>query len=177
MSAVIEGANPLADAAMPEKESVETVTDGAVSEQVTVDGASFADERSAIDRSLIVSADGDGGSVVGESVDEGVAEIALPEPVSTETVVRDVLVRDYKWFWSTDDTGTFERVAEILDGSALGDDPLTDTAGRVRAVLWQSRHVNGGPSAAATCSIFHALGRQDELGWVAREAYLYAIGL
>jgi hypothetical protein len=106
-----------------------------------------------------------------------VSEVAAAVKQATEVVVRDVLERDYRWYWFTEDTEALGQVVDLLSVPASEEDPLAETAGKVRAILWQSRHASGGQSAAATCSIFHALGRQRELGWVAREAYLYAMGL
>lgn len=178
ISAVTEGENPLVDVAIPESESAETLAVAAVTEQGVVGSA---DEHTAGESSLIVSAaDIAGESVTDESAGESIEDepvagesldgVAVPAVESVEAIVRRVLTQTYGRYWSIDDTETLNRVVEILA------DDAPETAGRVRAVLWR-RNANGGPSAAATCNIFSALGRTDELGWVAREAYLYAIGL
>lgn len=46
-------------------------------------------------------------------------------------------------------------------------------AEEVREILW-NRYSGGGVSAIATCNLFYALGRQDELGWVRAEAGNYS---
>jgi hypothetical protein len=114
-------------------------------------------------------------AVAGELV--GDDEVVRAIRRATEAIVRNVLERDYGWYWFTDDAEALGQVVELLSVPVNGEDPLAETAGKVRALLWQSRHVSGGQSATATCSIFNALGRQAELGWVSREAYLYAMGL
>ena len=91
------------------------------------------------------------------------------ENETTETVIRKVLGLTYDRFGFKNDTNTVERVAAIL-AETVPADGESEVAGRVREILW-NRYTGGGASAGATCNLFYALGREDELGWVIEEAH------
>jgi hypothetical protein len=93
-----------------------------------------------------------------------------------EAIVRGVLMGTYNRYWRSSDTETLQRVVEILNDPALVKHPRFEAASRVRAALWQGTPL-GGPSAAATCNVFFAVGREDEVGQIAREAAEYAAGI
>lgn len=95
---------------------------------------------------------------------------AMFENETTETVIRKVLGLTYDRFGFKNDTSTVERVAALLAAEIPEDVSTSETAGKVREILW-NRYSGGGASAGATCNLFYALGRQDELGWVTEEAH------
>lgn len=96
--------------------------------------------------------------------------LTMFENENTETVIRKVLGLTYDRFGFKNDTSTVERVAALLAEPVLADGSESETAGKVREILW-NRYSGGGASAGATCNLFFALGRQDELGWVIGEAH------
>lgn len=111
------------------------------------------------------------------SADDVEVSVPVPAPAADlETIVRDVLTRTYGRYWHVGDKETLARVVEILNDTALVKDPHFEAASRVRAALWQGT-VLGGPSAAATCNVFFAVGREDELGSIARAAADYTAGI
>lgn len=96
--------------------------------------------------------------------------LTMFENETTETVIRKVLGLTYDRFGFKNDTRTVERVAELLALEVPADKSKAKTAGKIREILW-NRYTGGGASAGATCNLFYALGRQDELGWVIEEAH------
>lgn len=92
------------------------------------------------------------------------------ENENTETIIRKVLGLTYDRFGFKNDTSTVERVAELLALEVPTDKSKAKAAGKIREILW-NRYTGGGASAGATCNLFYALGRQDELGWVIEEAH------
>lgn len=96
--------------------------------------------------------------------------LTMFENETTETVIRKVLGLTYDRFGFKNDTSTVERVAAILAEPLPTDGRKSKAAGKVREILW-NRYTGGGASAGATCNLFYALGRQDELDWVIDEAH------
>lgn len=92
------------------------------------------------------------------------------ENETTENVVRKVLGLTYDRFGFKNDTHTVERVVEILAQPIPATVDESEAAGKVREILW-NRYTGGGASAGATCNLFFALGRENELGWVIGEAH------
>lgn len=91
----------------------------------------------------------------------------------TETIAATVLDATYRHFGFTKDSPTFGRIMANLnnntDEGEYGTPEASGAAEKVREILWNT-YSGGGASAAATCNLFYALGRQNELGWVAGEA-------
>jgi hypothetical protein len=96
--------------------------------------------------------------------------LAMFENETTETVIRKVLGLTYDQFGFKNDTHTVERVTALLAEPVPADSSEYEVAGKVREVLW-NRYSGGGASAGATCNLFFALGREEELGWVIDEAH------
>jgi hypothetical protein len=92
------------------------------------------------------------------------------ENETTETVIRKVLGLTYNQFNFQNDDRTIERIAEILAKPIPTEVDESEAAGEVREILWNS-YTGGGASAGATCDLFFALGRENELGWVMGEAH------
>lgn len=95
---------------------------------------------------------------------------------STTDIVVEVIGLTHGSMGFDGDTHTLERIVALLENTELGEmdedfiaqQDVTAAAIGVVGILW-NRYTGGGASAAATCSLFHALGRETELGWLVRE--------
>lgn len=95
---------------------------------------------------------------------------------STTDIVVEVIGLTHGHMGFDGDTHTLERIVALLENTELGEmdedfiaqQDVTAAAIGVVGILW-NRYTGGGASAAATCSLFHALGRENELGWLVRE--------
>lgn len=88
---------------------------------------------------------------------------------TTENIVRTVLGKTYDKVGFSAETELVAEIVTIIDNSLVGVDPHGDGASEaaeaVREKLW-NRYTGGGASAYATCDLFIALGRENELGWI-----------
>jgi hypothetical protein len=103
------------------------------------------------------------------------------ENENTETIIRKVLGLTYREYGFEIDTPTVKKVGGILAKPVPAEASDSEAADEVREVLWD-RHLTSWASAKATCDLFYALGRENELGWIIGEAnythydYEYFIG-
>lgn len=100
-------------------------------------------------------------------------EAAAPHmPKQTALVVRTVLGRTYDRFGFHRDTELTKDIVSVMDDpskSVLRHEGDASPAARyVRERLWNN-YSGGGASASATADLFHALGREKELGWVVEQ--------
>lgn len=93
---------------------------------------------------------------------------------STTDTVKEVIGYTHGRMGFNGETRTLDRIVAVLDNPEFAivkrEDGASKAAEAVREILW-NRFSGGGASAAATCSLFHALGREDELGWVVGEGH------
>lgn len=96
----------------------------------------------------------------------------------TKEVTQVVLGATYGAWGFHNEPSLMERIMDVLgsDEKREIDETYGGTASpaaeEVREILW-NRYSGGGVSAIATCNLFYALNRQDELGWVRAEAGNY----
>lgn len=96
---------------------------------------------------------------------------------TTADTVREVIGTTHDHMGFKGDTRIVARIVAALENSELAvmdedfrPQDATEAASKIRQILW-SAYTGGGASAAATCSLFHALGRENELGWITGEAH------
>lgn len=100
-------------------------------------------------------------------------EAAAPHmPKQTNEAVRKVLGRTYDRFGFSRDEGLIADITSVMEDSskAIPEDEgdASPAAEYIRQRLW-NRYTGGGASASATSDLFHALGREQELGWVVEQ--------
>ena len=93
----------------------------------------------------------------------------------TEQVVREVIANTYGVDAVQDDAELVEVIVTTLEtpekGKPVYEGAVSPAAFDVRFALWGYHAENGRQlSARATVVLFHALSREDELGWVAELA-------
>lgn len=86
--------------------------------------------------------------------------------VTTSDIVRTVLGKTYNRFGFSEDTDLIADIVTVVETPTITyEGGMSDAAETVRNRLW-SRYSGGGASASATCDLFVALGRENELGWL-----------
>jgi hypothetical protein len=100
-------------------------------------------------------------------------EAAAPYmPRQTNTAVRTVLGRTYDRFGFRRDTELVNDIVSVMDDPSKSvlrhEGDASPAAKYVRERLWNN-YSGGGASASATADLFHALGREKELGWVVEQ--------
>ncbi len=96
------------------------------------------------------------------------------EYIIIEDVIIEVLGPIYNRFGFDENIQLQDYILEILEDDELSskecDFCTSESADKIRNELW-SRYNNGGStSAIATCKLFIALGRKNELAWLLEEA-------
>lgn len=93
---------------------------------------------------------------------------------TTAEIVDEVIGKTYGRMGFIPGGGTTEIITEIVEDPKLAEmddeDDTSEAAEMVRKTLWGT-WAGGGASAGATCELFVALGRENELGWVKGEAH------
>lgn len=100
-------------------------------------------------------------------------EAAAPHmPKQTTKAVRTVLGRTYDRFGFHRETKLVNDIISVMDDPSKRvterDRDASPAAEYVRERLWNN-YSGGGASASATADLFHALGREKELGWVVEQ--------
>jgi hypothetical protein len=86
---------------------------------------------------------------------------------TTEETVREVLGKTYDRFGFSEDVEFVRDIVVLMETPTVTyEGGMSDAAEAVRNRLW-GRYTGGGASASATCDLFVALGRENELGWLA----------
>lgn len=91
--------------------------------------------------------------------------------VTTDDIVRSALgktydqFRTYQFAFSNEADFIADIVTVMETPTITYEGGMSDAAANVRNMLW-ARYLEGGKSATATCDIFVALGRENELGWL-----------
>lgn len=83
---------------------------------------------------------------------------------TTEDIVRIVLGKTYDRFGFGEDAEFVTDIANIMETpTTTYEGEMSDAAEAVRDRLW-GRYTGGGASASATCDLFRAMRRENELG-------------
>ena len=83
---------------------------------------------------------------------------------TTEDIVRIVLGKTYDRFGFGEDAEFVTDIANIMEApTATYEGGMSEAAEAVRNRLW-GRYTGGGASASATCDLFRAMRRENELG-------------
>lgn len=85
---------------------------------------------------------------------------------TTEDIVRKVLGKTYDRFGFGEDAEFVTDIVVLIETPTVTyEGGMSDAAEAVRNRLW-GRYSGGGASASATCDLFRALRRENELGWL-----------
>jgi hypothetical protein len=86
--------------------------------------------------------------------------------VTTESIVRAVLGKTYKRFGASDDAEFIAEIVTILETpTVIYEGGMSDAAATIRFRLW-GRYFDGRKANSATCDLFFAMERDNELGWI-----------
>lgn len=102
------------------------------------------------------------------------AQHPLFADMTTAEIVDEVIGKTYSRFGFVPGGDISDIITELVEDPKRAElDHEGDTsnaAEKVRQTLWGT-WAGGGASAGATCELFIALGREEELGWVKGEAH------